>query len=730
MGLGLWTHLLMVPAISACGLYLLLARPRALFSRLGLALLAGFLLGGLPLWVISLPAGLLRPEVLGAGRPVRPLLAWNQLWAEGLPRVLGLPGRDHLKDSWLAWRLGLWGLYGATLLAAVWPARKISPQPEGGRPGLMALVILYLAVYLTAWVFSGTYNHETWRHLLPFYAGLPFVFGAMVGALRRRSQVLAWTALCLVLGINLWGGLGTAPLLSPTVRQSYESRRQSHESIFNWLIQAGARHGYTQRFWEALPLTLDAAGQVTFCDQVENHLPRLTRLADSARWPVYLTITRSADMKSTLRAARIDYKREELADAHLFHDFSRSWPGLREISPQRWRSPQAGAAETWDRNLTTGWTTAQSQAPGQVLEIDLGREEEGLCLVTLMPGAYLQAALGLEVQLSPDGAQWETVARQNSFSYAPLFWSLDRPLVRFIPARQQLAFAPRAARFLRLLQTGASPDRLWEVAEVFIHQADGPPQPTPQAQELAQAVRELSPHGPIFAPPEVLALLPKSLAGYQDPQLPRPDSFPLEKLAIPLRPETLLCLPRVNWPASLEALEGLLARPPRVVEMGDQVLVVGLEAAPASFRMVDPPSTARLTASHNPDKAGLALDGRATTRWDTGHQQEPGQELALDLGSELEICGLALQTGPWPQDRPRGLKVLVSLNGKDWREPTELELSDPTAAWGGDRVLRGGGTLLARFAPQKVRHARLVQTGSHAHHFWSVAELKLLVPGS
>jgi hypothetical protein len=72
--------------------------------------------------------------------------------------------------------------------------------------------------------------------------------------------------------------------------------------------------------------------------------------------------------------------------------------------------------------------------------------------------------------------------------------------------------------------------------------------------------------------------------------------------------------------------------------------------------------------------------------------------------------------------------VLVSRDGRDWREPEGLELVDPGVVWAGDRVLSGSGTMLARFAPRKVRQARLVQTGHHPHQFWSVAELRLLVP--
>ncbi len=727
-GLGLWTHLLMLPAIAACGVYLLVFSPRIVFSRHILWTVLGFLAGGLPLLLISLPAGLFDPSVLAAGRPFRLATAWQHLWAEGLPQVLGLRLPAITDAAWSWWRAVLWCFYGVLALAPLAKPRTRTSQVPRPRGGLLTLAWLYVLVYLAAWLLSGVYNKHTWRHLTPLFAGLPFIFGAGVCSLARRSRVLALTAACLALGFNLWGSLGQAPLLSSDARQAYEGRLQANKKLFAWLRNQGTRHAYAQGFWDALPLTLDAAGQITFADQIENHLPRLTRQADADNLPALVAKSRATDMENTMRAAGVAYSRKDLADYRVFHGFRRSLPDLEEVNPKPWSSRQGGASEAWDRDLATAWESPPPQRPGQALEIDLGAVEQGLCLVALMPGSYQDAATGLELALSQDGQQWETVAGQGGNAFAPLFWSLDRPLVRFAPARQQLAFAPRPARFLRLTQTGNAANLWWSVAELFLYRSAGTAAPSPSPRDLAEAAREASPQGPIFAPPEALALLPSGVAGFHDPQLPRRDSFPLDKLRIPLKPETVLCLPTVNWPASLELLRGRLASPPQVRQLGDQVVVTGLKAVPESALVIPPPAGARLVSANNPQATRLALDGSPASRWDTAHNQEPGQELTLDLGLKLEVCGLVLDPGPWPADKPRGLRVLVSPDGVTWNEPTGLSLEDGGLVWGGDRVLAGGGPLKVRFTTQPLRQVRLVQTGAHPRRFWSVAEMRLFVP--
>ncbi len=727
-GLGLWTHLLMLPAIAACGLFLLARRPRLLVSSQLFWLALGFIAGGLPLWVISLPAGLLRPEVLGEGRALQLLPAWNAFWATGLPILLGL--LEPVKMAWL-WEPGrwvVWTLYGLVFLGLLRPGvrRGVRSLP-GGELTLLALA--YLAIYLLVWLFSGAYSQNTWRHLTPMYAGLPLAVGAGLAALGRRGK---WLAVCLgllLLGGNLWGSLTLAPYLREHDREAYQSRRESEQKLFARLENEGQRHVYAQWFWDAIPLTFQAAARLTFSDQLSNHFPRLTTLADASAKPGYLITTRETDFRNTLAAAGISSRNKDRGHLHIYGEFKRSLPSLRALAPHDWTSPQPGGEMAWDRRLSTSWTMAQPQRPGQRFLLDLGRAEPGLCLVEVMPGPFMDAAQGLELRTSLDGEKWETASSTQGTAFGPLFWCLDRPLLRFLPARQQLAFAPRPARYLEIVQTGQAGGRWWSLAEIMIYQEAGPPIADPSPERLSQALAEMPQEGPVFAPPQALARLSARRRGYLDPQLPAAAAFPLDKLTIPLRQDVLVCLPRHEWEAARPLWEPRLAGPATLHEVGGWVVVGGLQAMQPKLRRLPWPEGSQARASLLDGMASQPLKPVSGLRWHTGEPQRPGQWHQVTWEQPVNVAGALLDAGAWPEDEPRGLEVEVSEDGKHWSPTPFRMISRAPLIWGGDKLLLGNGPLALAFSPQEIRGLRLIQTGSHPQQHWSIARLELLGAG-
>jgi len=120
----------------------------------------------------------------------------------------------------------------------------------------------------------------------------------------------------------------------------------------------------------------------------------------------------------------------------------------------------------------------------------------------------------------------------------------------------------------------------------------------------------------------------------------------------------------------------------------------------------------KLTSSHRADTAGLAVDGKMDTRFDTGATQIPGMWFQLELPQPTRISCVHLDSGNDTQDYPRGYQVELSDNGKDWGQPVAKG--------------RGNGHLTEiRFAPATARFVRIVQTGSSAANFWSIHELRL-----
>lgn len=119
------------------------------------------------------------------------------------------------------------------------------------------------------------------------------------------------------------------------------------------------------------------------------------------------------------------------------------------------------------------------------------------------------------------------------------------------------------------------------------------------------------------------------------------------------------------------------------------------------------------TASRNAARAGRALDGDIGTRWDTGAFQEPGQWFQLDLGGQMAVRGIYLDTSRSENDYPRGYEVYVFTD--------ESGLGGPVASGEGDKAV-----MEITWEPVRGRFLRIVQTGSVDNKYWSIHELRVI----
>ena len=124
----------------------------------------------------------------------------------------------------------------------------------------------------------------------------------------------------------------------------------------------------------------------------------------------------------------------------------------------------------------------------------------------------------------------------------------------------------------------------------------------------------------------------------------------------------------------------------------------------------------RVTASHNPQSARMAIDGNPGTRYDSAASQAPGMWFQIELPQETPIAGLELDAGSSLSDYPRGYKVELSGDGQTWGTP----------------VAQGSGTRPLTeilFPSAKAKFIRITQTGSVDGLFWSIHELEVFQPG-
>ena len=124
----------------------------------------------------------------------------------------------------------------------------------------------------------------------------------------------------------------------------------------------------------------------------------------------------------------------------------------------------------------------------------------------------------------------------------------------------------------------------------------------------------------------------------------------------------------------------------------------------------------KVTASHNSQGARLAIDGNLSTRYQTGASQVPGMWYQIELPEETTVAELELDAGNSTGDYPRGYKVELSDDGKNW--------GAPVATGKGDSPVTD-----IRFAPSKAKFIRITQTGAVDGLFWSIHELQIFRPG-
>jgi glucosylceramidase len=115
--------------------------------------------------------------------------------------------------------------------------------------------------------------------------------------------------------------------------------------------------------------------------------------------------------------------------------------------------PAAEARNAVDDDATTRWTTAAAQAPGQYLEVDLGRSQ-AVRRVVLDTGADTgDFPRGYALFMSADGVHWSASPAATGAGGGQL---------------TTIDVAPTAARFLRVVQTATAP-QWWSVADLRVY---------------------------------------------------------------------------------------------------------------------------------------------------------------------------------------------------------------------------------------------------------------------
>ncbi len=122
------------------------------------------------------------------------------------------------------------------------------------------------------------------------------------------------------------------------------------------------------------------------------------------------------------------------------------------------------------------------------------------------------------------------------------------------------------------------------------------------------------------------------------------------------------------------------------------------------------PSKWKANASHAGNDAARAFDRDPRSRWSSNHSSEKGMWFTLDLGENIYVSEVVLDTERSGGDTPNGYEVFTSNDGKSW--------SGPVAKGDGNHSKKTVTPLAVQ-----TRHLKFVTTGGRQGLHWSIHEI-------
>jgi hypothetical protein len=469
-GLALWTHVMSVPVV-ACAAVHLFARARGRRSLLAVAAVATAVTSA-PAWGRALtdPQGL---RVVGVSSRqetfVGHLLDVLPRLHEPVGGVLGThvpvvaddPGHVVYAPPPVAAAVAL--VYGIALVFAV--------RRSGATRGVR-LLLLAAAATIAVFPFPVRSSPSSIRFLTPLYlpliAVLTWTPAAREGTRRAWVVVLILASLHLTVGsrmLTVWRfqDRTASPFLLPDLRPA----RQALEAH-------GIRRAYAS-YGPAYRLTYET-GERIIASQPWNErflhypLPYLdeVRFATNVAW--ILTPAVPSDLpspqafESALAAAGGAWRKIEAGDAVVYHGFTPPYGPLVQ--------PLAGAGLAGDGDLATALRPPPSDP--LTLTLPVPTPLDGLTLVA--PADGLRLPRSLDVEVSADGAAFETVARRRRRGEREdLRWVNGHPQYVLDHDVLGIPLGGRTVAAVRLTPIASSD--AWALADVLLHPAAGPSPP-------------------------------------------------------------------------------------------------------------------------------------------------------------------------------------------------------------------------------------------------------------
>jgi hypothetical protein len=473
-GLAWWTHpLSLIYLVSGYAFLIFNSREFVFRGRLFLAI-SGFMCGSLPFWLWNMKNGFPFFRFVQAEESVD---YGARLVTVG-KNIMGFFGLDLIRGQWSI-PVYLFVLLVISSLIFPWFSKKNLQLHFGRKKGLFLLWTFSL-VFMLIYVSSRFSEEEALRYLLPVYSIFPISLALLVYLLYFRKRFVAFSLLAGVLTFLIYG-YGLSLGLYKVHQIKNQNRSQVEESLRQFLKENHLRFSYCPEYWSGGQLTFDAGEDLIFTQPFNDRYPLYTLMADAALKPAFALDGKYIEsFESMFQALGGSYKKKLLAFSPgvkgyaLYYDFQPPPRSGKEVLPVNWKGfsnlnpEQAGKA--FDRDLSSGWSSATYQKAGMVFQIDLGAPCR-IDRLVLLPVNQKEKEFPVHyrLDLSADGKDWFLLASvRNNWAY--LFWSLDRPFWKFRNGRMEINGNRQKARFIRITLTDGAPQP-WTIGEVQVYEA-------------------------------------------------------------------------------------------------------------------------------------------------------------------------------------------------------------------------------------------------------------------
>ncbi len=462
-GLGLWSNMIVVPALAAAALLLAHGLRWRLWRHPG-ALTAGLagLAAGLSPWLawnLRHGGGSLRMSQIGGHAPPVEALAnaWDRflMLQEARHAVPGSQGPLLLAAALLAL---------AALGAGVAHARRRSAAP--GENYARAGAVVFCAVFALVFVTSGFTRTHTARYWIPLVPGLAVLAGVGCAVPGRRGlRVVAGLLLAAVVGRQGWlavAGMGDAARKN---KETLAAFRETGEALER--IGADALLAPLQLY----PLNFALAERVAVSNGRQSFYEPILRRVEESAAPAYASDFNGIGPFLEQHGAR--WESLPAAGRAIVWNVRRRAVPLREIPPEESGGLRDGAGRDLrpvllDRNLDTAWPAEADPAARLEWTFAAPREIQAIQLVFAHSMADESFDFPRRLRIEAETAEGWSVVLDDA-PVIPLEWSGPRLFVPSGFARPEYRIGLSGVMALRVTFVSApAPGRLpWRLAEVL-----------------------------------------------------------------------------------------------------------------------------------------------------------------------------------------------------------------------------------------------------------------------